>query len=129
MYPKTGFFIRRSRSHEPVIVAGVVGAVLMLGGLPAFADGGLGVPITVKYKDVDPASTRGAAVLYERIRSAAVNVCSPLDHGDLLSKQHVNSCVQVLVEHAVTSVGTPALQAVYAARYGATAPNSFTAAR
>ena len=111
------------------IVAAVVGAVLLLSGLPAIADGGLGVPVAVKYQDVDPSSAQGAAVLYERIRSAAASVCSPLDHGDVLSRQHANACVQDLVEHAVTSVGTPALRAIYAAKHGATAPSSLTAAR
>jgi UrcA family protein len=117
-----------NRLRGPIIAA-MVGSVLMLGGLPAFANEGIGAPITVKYNDVDPSSAQGAAVLYQRIQSAAVSVCAPLDHGDVLSRQHLNACVHNLVAHGVASVGTSALQALYAAKYGATAPNLLSAAR
>jgi UrcA family protein len=110
-------------------IAAVVGSVLMLGGLPAFANDGIGAPVTVKYNDLDPSSTGGAAVLYQRIRSAAGSVCAPIGYGDLMSKHHVNACVQNLVALAVTSVGTPALQVVYVANYGPTGPIALTAAR
>ena len=33
---------------------------------------------------------QGATMLYRRIRFAADEVCSPLDHGDLSSKAHKN---------------------------------------
>jgi UrcA family protein len=115
-------------SCRGLIAAAITGATLMCGALPAVASD-VGSPVVVKYNDIDPSSTQGAAILYKRIRLAAESICSPVDHGDGLSKQHERSCVQKVVAHAVTEVGTAALSAAYAANYGATIPNTVTASR
>lgn len=101
------------------VVAPLLGAALAVAATHAVADN-VGPPIAVRYGDVDPSTAQGADVLYKRIRTAAVSVCSPLEHGDVSSKQNANACVQTLIEHAVSSVGTQALRAVYAAKYRGT---------
>jgi len=116
------------KSLRGSLVAATVGTVLTFGGLPAIADG-VGAPVKVKYSDVDATSAQGAAILYDRIRSAAESVCSPLDHGDVLSRQHKGACLQNLIAHAVDTVDTPALRAVYVAKSGGSLTNTITAAR
>lgn len=116
--------VNRSRGFS---AAAVIGAALMLSGLPALADG-LGAPISVKYSAADAQTARGADVLYKRIHSAAESVCAPLDHGDAISKQHKNACIQTLVANAVATVNTTALSAEYAQKTGTPAP-LITAAR
>jgi UrcA family protein len=117
--------VKRSRGF---IAAAAFGVTLIAGGVPAMA-GDLGPPVSVKYNDVDASTAEGAAVLYKRIRSAAESVCSPVDHGDTLSKSHEKDCVQKVIARAVTDVGTPALSAVYASNYGPTVPATATASR
>lgn len=116
--------VNRSRGFS---AAAVIGAALLLNGLPAVADG-LGAPVSVKYSAVDAQTARGAAVLYKRIRTAAESVCSPFDHGDAISMQHMRACVQTLVANAVAKINTTALSAEYAQKNGAPAP-LITAAR
>jgi UrcA family protein len=77
---------------------------------------------TIKYADVGVASSQGAATLYNRIRIASEEVCSPLDHGDLSSKMHAKACMQKATTDAVTKVNQPALTAVYNARNGGSLP-------
>jgi UrcA family protein len=77
---------------------------------------------TVKYTDVAASSTQGAVTLYNRIRFAAEEVCSPLDHGDLASKLHMKTCVNKAIVDAVSQVNQPALTAVYNARNGGSLP-------
>jgi UrcA family protein len=115
-------------SYRGFIAAAIAGATLMSGSLPAVASD-LGPPVVVKYNDVDPSSAQGAAILYKRIRVAAVSICSPVDHGTPLSRQHEQACVQKVVARAVTDVGSAALSAVYAANYGGPVPNTITASR
>src|SRR5271170_4093158 len=79
----------------------------------AAADGTDAPSVIVKYGDLNVSSPQGAAALYGRIRVAAEAVCPHLDHGDLLSKTHMNVCVNKAIAGAVTKVDQPALFAVY----------------
>jgi UrcA family protein len=89
----------------------------------ASADQNTGLPQkTVKYSDLTVSSAQGAATLYNRIRIASEEVCSPLDHGDLSSTKHVKSCVHKAIADAVSQVNQPALSAVYNARNGESLP-------
>jgi UrcA family protein len=117
--------VKRSRGF---IAAAICGVTLTSAGLPALA-ADLGPPVAVKYSDVDASSAQGAAVLYKRIHSAAESICSPVDHGDTLSKSHEKACVQKVIARAVNDVGTAALSAEYAANYGAKLPATVTASR
>jgi UrcA family protein len=67
----------------------------------------------VKYGDLNVSSPQGAAVLYARIRTAASQLCEPLDHGDLGSKTRVAACVHKAITDAVTQVNQPTLFGVY----------------
>jgi UrcA family protein len=77
---------------------------------------------TVKYTDASVASAQGAATLYNRIRIASEEVCSPLEHGDLSSKMKANACMHKAIADAVGKVNQPALTAVYNARNGGSLP-------
>jgi|HubBroStandDraft_1064217.scaffolds.fasta_scaffold1264430_1 UrcA family protein len=91
--------------------------------LPA-ATGGFEPPtITVKFADLDVSLPQGASVLYNRIRVAAKNVCSPLEQsGSLAAQIHLNACVDKAIADAVIKVNAPALIAVYGAKTGKTLP-------
>jgi UrcA family protein len=81
---------------------------------------------TVKFADLDVAQPRDAAILYSRIRTAAEELCSPLQGSGMglaTRAAKVHTCVQHSIAGAVASVGKPALSAVYAARNVAPAPN------
>jgi UrcA family protein len=77
---------------------------------------------TLKYSDLSVSTAQGATTLYNRIRIAAEEVCSPLDHGDLSSKMHVTACTHKAIAEAVSQVNQPALSAVYNARNGGSLP-------
>jgi UrcA family protein len=73
----------------------------------------------VKFADLDVSQPRDAAILYSRIRTAAEELCSPLQSSGLgmatrAEKAHI--CVRESIARAVASVDKPALSAVYAAR-------------
>ncbi len=77
---------------------------------------------TVKYGDLDVATSQGAASLYNRIRFASEAVCSPSDRNDLASMSRSQKCVQQAIAGAVAKVNQPALSALYAAKYGVLQP-------
>jgi UrcA family protein len=81
-----------------------------------------GAQKAVTYTELNASSAQGAAVLYNRIRAASAEVCSPLDHGDLASKMHRKACMQRAIVDAVSQVNQPALTAVYNARNGGSLP-------
>ena len=93
-----------------------------LAALPAAADSIEPPRQTVKFGDLDIAHPQGAAALYQRIRAAAQNVCSPLDGSNLSAKTHLETCVKKAVADAVATVDEPALFAVYSAKMGETMP-------
>lgn len=101
-----------------VLLASAVAGVLATGFASlASAGGSLQVPeATVNYSDLSVSSSRGATVLYGRIRAAAEGLCSPLYHGDLSSRMHRNACVQQSIADAVGKVNQAALFAVYNAK-------------
>src|SRR3984957_14042852 len=70
----------------------------------------------VQYGDLNISTSRGAATLYGRIRTAAEAVCSPVNQGDLSSKMHRNACVSQSIAGAVGKINQPALFAVYNAK-------------
>jgi UrcA family protein len=72
--------------------------------------------VTVQYGDLNISTSRGAATLYGRIRTAAEAVCSPLSQGDLSSRMHRNACVSQSIAGAVGKINQPALFAVYNAK-------------
>ncbi|MBS0578396.1 MAG: UrcA family protein [Proteobacteria bacterium] len=71
--------------------------------------------VTVHYGDLDLASVAGATQLYERLRTAARQVCG--EPGLTLGEQHAwQVCFEGSVEQAVTAVGNPIVSALAAGR-------------
>lgn len=77
--------------------------------------------INVKYADLNIASPSGAAVLYERIRTAALSACN---YFWFKTDADEARCVQRTIANAVTKVNQPALSAVYNAKYKISAPST-----
>jgi len=90
--------------------------------LPAAAESLDPPQLTVKYADLNLASTQGAAVLYARIRQAAKNVCLQFAGGGLDVYQQRAVCINQAIAGAVSHVNAPALSALYRAKAGKEMP-------
>ena len=90
--------------------------VSVLLGSPAMAlsshDEGKVASETVRFKDLDMSTMAGARTLYERIKSAARNVCSEEEY------MFVRKCQARAVADAVAGVNNPLLRSVHEARFG-----------
>jgi UrcA family protein len=73
---------------------------------------------TVKYADLNVSNPQDAAILYKRIQSAAVGVCSRLDHGTVASKRSAVACTSAAIANAVGQVNQPALNALFNEKNG-----------
>jgi UrcA family protein len=74
--------------------------------------------VTVKYADVNTANDEGAALLYQRLASAAKSVCRDFEPGRRLELMaQYKSCVHNAISNAVADVDSPAVTA-YAAQRG-----------
>jgi UrcA family protein len=106
------------------LIAGAIFTALVssLSAIASAGDDTNSLQKTVKYADLSVSTAQGAATLYNRIRVAAEEVCSPLNHGDLSSKMHVKACTHKAIADAVSQVDQPALSAVYNARNGGSLP-------
>ena len=83
---------------------------------------------TVKFGDLDVSTSQGAAALYGRIHSAAVDVCSRMYVNTLAYRLHKDACLQKVIADAVIKVNEPALSTVFASKYGVSAPVVLAAA-
>jgi UrcA family protein len=70
----------------------------------------------VDFADVDLGSERGIAVLYSRIKTAAEEVCEPIDAREALSAQLAQRCTGEAIERAVATIDVPALTSYLASR-------------
>ena len=64
---------------------------------------------TVSFADLDINHPAGAAVLYQRIRAAAREVCRPTSERDLAVAELARACVQDAIVRAVNEVNAPQL--------------------
>ena len=64
---------------------------------------------TVGFADLDLSHPAGVAVLYQRIRTAALEVCRPLLERDLTFAARSRSCVEDAIARAVNEVNAPVL--------------------
>ena len=72
---------------------------------------------TVQFADLDTSNVPGAAVLYQRIKHAAENVCRDRAPGRVLALQRLYAnCVHVALTNAVAEINRPAVTAYAAAR-------------
>ena len=95
----------------------------------SYADDGTAPPqVIVKFADLDVSTSQGAAALYGRIHSAAVDVCSRMYAIEQAYKWHKNACLQKVIGDAVIKVNRPALSAVFASKYGVSPPMVLAAA-
>ena len=72
----------------------------------------------VSFKDLNTSSTEGAAVLYERIKSAANEVCGKRDRVELSQSHAIQACINQAVSRAVAQVDRPMLTSLYNAKTG-----------
>jgi UrcA family protein len=84
--------------------------------------------VIVKFGDLDVSTSQGAAALYRRIHGAAVNVCSRMYVNEQSYKWHKNACMQKVIGDAEIKVNRPSLSAVFASKYGVSAPMVLAAA-
>ena len=102
------------------ILFALVGALsLAAAGGVAHADTALDVPArTVNYSDLDLNTQAGVAALYNRIHSAAEQVCGNADSRRLEQAAAVKACVDHAVSASVGSVNNAKLSSEYSARLG-----------
>jgi UrcA family protein len=81
-------------------------------------DGTVPPQVMVKFADLDVSTSQGAAALYGRIYSAAVDVCSRMYVVEQAYRWHKNACLQKVIGDAVIKVNRPALSAVFASKFG-----------
>jgi UrcA family protein len=68
--------------------------------------------VVIHYTDVDLGRPEGAAQLYQRIRSAAAQVCGPrTSPGSLWASPSFKKCFNAAVDRGVAEVHRPALTA------------------
>jgi UrcA family protein len=105
-------------------IAGAIVTALIssFSSIASAAEGTDSMQKTLRYAGASVDSEQGAATLYNRIRIASEEVCSPLGHGDLSSKMHAKACAHKAIADAVSQVNQPALTAVYNARNGGSLP-------
>jgi UrcA family protein len=84
--------------------------------------------VSVKFADLDVSTSQGAVALYRRIQSAADNVCWRMYQSNEAYKLNKDACLQKVIADAVTKVHEPALSAVFASKYGVSAPVVLAAA-
>jgi UrcA family protein len=112
------------------LVAGAILSALALSFATASrADNGTAPPqVIVKFADLDVSTSQGAEALYRRIHSAAADVCLQMYVSEDAYKWHKNACLQKVIGDAVIKVNRPALSAVFASKYGVSAPVVLAAA-
>jgi UrcA family protein len=84
--------------------------------------------VIVKFADLDVSTSSGAVALYGRIHGAADEVCSRMYTSTEAYRWRKNACLQKVIADAVTRVNEPALSAVFASKYGISAPVVLAAA-
>jgi UrcA family protein len=107
--------VRRS-SAWPVAIASLaclVGSAQALAAAPTQTHS-----VTVRYGDLDLATSAGATVLYDRIETAARMTCD-YPYGRFGSLSGVGSCKGSAIADAVASVNNPLLSTIYTAHTGA----------
>jgi UrcA family protein len=90
----------------------------------AFTTSALDNPPTrvVQFGDLDLSQNVGIEALYSRIRSAAREVCEPLDVWSLRRLHEEYHCRKAAIGRAVAELNSPALTAYFLTKSKATAP-------
>jgi UrcA family protein len=102
-----------------LIAGSILSALALSFATVSRADGGTAPPqVIVKFADLDVSTSQGAAALYGRIHSAAVEVCSRMYVTEDAYKWHKDACLLKVIGDAVTKVNRPTLSAVFASKSG-----------
>jgi UrcA family protein len=98
--------------------------IVLAGASPAAADSaaaaGMHRQVTVRYGDLDLASSEGAAVLYQRLHKAARTVCGASEIYERRDLQRVyahRECYERVLSATVQKVSHPILAALHRARW------------
>jgi UrcA family protein len=83
----------------------------------------------VSFKDLNLKSTEGVTVLYQRIRSAAKEVCGNVDLRDLAAVRAAKDCVDKAESRAILAVDSPMLTNLSLAKTGKTEKQLIAQAR
>jgi UrcA family protein len=122
----------RSITSTPLrtLVAGaILGALALSFASVSSADDRTSPPqVIVKFADLDVSTQQGAQTIYRRIHSAADNVCFRMYASNEAYKLNRDACLQKVIADAVTKVNEPALSAIFASKYGLSAPVVLAAA-
>jgi UrcA family protein len=114
---------RNNRNFTLAAVAAVCLAAVAVG---AHADEAVnGVPArTVHYADLNLSTQTGAAILYNRIRNAAEQICGDVGSRELARAMAAKACVNRAIFASVQSVNNPKLTREHNTRVGAAQPIS-----
>lgn len=107
------------RNSKNVLVAAVaVMSFVSVASLAQASDFNDRPAMTVHYSDLNLSTQVGAATLYNRIRSAARQVCGNVDSRRLEQASAAKACVNDAIASSVSAVGSPQLNREYGARMG-----------
>ena len=114
----------RFMKMKSLAACAVMGTILSPLSAHALAIGALDEPSTrvVDFSDLDLNRDVGIATLYSRIKSAAREVCEPLDDWTLRLIPLGLHCREDAIRRAVADVKSPALTAYFLTKSKATAP-------
>jgi UrcA family protein len=110
--PSTPRWVARTTLVAAALCAGVFGSSTFA------AVPGQTLQQKVSYADLDLTRPEGIAPLYQRIQSAAQNVCAPFESRDLAQRVQWRECVRSSISRAIAEVNVPALTAYADARNG-----------
>jgi UrcA family protein len=110
------------RIQVPALLAGIASAFLGLGAtISQAADESAGNELrrtVVQYEDLNLTKPQGIQVLYQRIVSAAIEVCDNRDHRSLKAVAEDQHCKERSIARAVAGIDLPELTALHLAKTG-----------
>jgi UrcA family protein len=97
---------------------GVLVAAALVAGFATAGQAAEFQQVHVNYGDLNVNSEAGAAVLYQRIRNAAEQVCGTFGVRDLGAEAAAKACKTRAIGEAVAAVHAPALSQIYEGKMG-----------
>jgi UrcA family protein len=120
-----------SKPSRRTLVAGIIGACALGIAAMAAANDELGArKASIRYGDLNLATSTGAEALYTRILFASYVVCqaSDRDANDNADPFALDACRKKIIAEAVTKIGKPTLYAVYNAKNATPLPTPIVTA-
>jgi UrcA family protein len=111
-----------SRFHRTLTAGAILGALATISNVYGADEAPAPPQVLVKFADLDVSTLQGGLALYGRIHGAADDVCSRMYPNTVAYRWHKDSCLQKVIAGAVAKVNEPALSAVFASKYGMSAP-------